>query len=135
MDIAGLAALSLGLVFTSSCKEDVVEAIITALMSRYAVYETILYHTHGPIQTSGDCNLSTTLHQQMLLFVSPVKSTTSVSLFYTCKSCMALVVKSGAVLHHVLSAILLHDGYTGQTAHCSLLVVGNYVIPAGPRVS
>jgi hypothetical protein len=34
MEVAGLAALALGLVFTSSCKEDVVEAILTALMSR-----------------------------------------------------------------------------------------------------
>lgn len=37
VDIAGLAALALGLVFVSSCKEDVVEAIITALMSRWGV--------------------------------------------------------------------------------------------------
>jgi hypothetical protein len=36
MEVAGLAALSLGLVFTSSCKEDVVEALLTALMSRWA---------------------------------------------------------------------------------------------------
>jgi hypothetical protein len=34
MEVAGLAALALGLVFTSSCKEDVVEALLTALMSR-----------------------------------------------------------------------------------------------------
>jgi hypothetical protein len=34
MEVAGLAGLALGLVFTSSCKEDVVEAILTALMSR-----------------------------------------------------------------------------------------------------
>jgi 26S proteasome regulatory subunit N1 len=32
--ISGFAALALGLVFASSCKEDVVEAILTALMSR-----------------------------------------------------------------------------------------------------
>jgi hypothetical protein len=36
MEVAGLAALALGLVFTSSCKEDVVEALLTALMSRWA---------------------------------------------------------------------------------------------------
>jgi hypothetical protein len=35
MEVAGLAALALGLVFTSSCKEDVVEALLTALMSRW----------------------------------------------------------------------------------------------------
>ncbi len=35
MEVAGFAALTLGLVFTSTCKEDVVEAIITALMSRW----------------------------------------------------------------------------------------------------
>jgi hypothetical protein len=35
MEVAGLAGLALGLVFTSSCKEDVVEAILTALMSRW----------------------------------------------------------------------------------------------------
>jgi len=35
MEVAGLAGLSLGLVFTSSCKEDVVEALLTALMSRW----------------------------------------------------------------------------------------------------
>jgi hypothetical protein len=34
MEVAGLAALSLGLVFASSCKEEVVEALITALMTR-----------------------------------------------------------------------------------------------------
>jgi hypothetical protein len=35
MEVAGLSGLALGLVFASSCKEDVVEAIITALMSRW----------------------------------------------------------------------------------------------------
>lgn len=35
MEVAGLSALALGLVFTSSCQEDVVEAILTALMSRW----------------------------------------------------------------------------------------------------
>ena len=34
MEVSGLAALALGLVFTSSCKEEVVEALITALMTR-----------------------------------------------------------------------------------------------------
>jgi hypothetical protein len=34
MEVAGLAGLALGLVFAASCKEDVVEAILTALMSR-----------------------------------------------------------------------------------------------------
>jgi hypothetical protein len=32
--VSGFAALSLGLVFASSCKEDLVEAILTGLMSR-----------------------------------------------------------------------------------------------------
>lgn len=34
MEVAGLAALSLGLVFASSCQENVVESLITALMTR-----------------------------------------------------------------------------------------------------
>lgn len=34
MEVAGLAALALGLVFTASTKEDVVEALLTALMTR-----------------------------------------------------------------------------------------------------
>lgn len=35
MELAGLAALALGLVFAGSTKEDVVEALLTALMSRW----------------------------------------------------------------------------------------------------
>lgn len=34
IEVSGFAALALGLVYTSSCKEEVVEGIITALMSR-----------------------------------------------------------------------------------------------------